>query len=79
MSTRELDVDVANIDLALLIALAATLILAVVVATFFDPVARFQTIHGLVQPLGMALVDTRMTTEQALPTKKIATGFWRNA
>ena len=79
VSTWELDVDVGNIDSALLIALAATLILAVVIAAFLDPVARFQTIHGLVKPLGMALVDTRVTTEQALPTKKIAPSFRRNA
>lgn len=68
MPAWELDIDVSDIHLAFLITLAPTFVLAIVVTALLDPVAWLQAIHGLMQSLRMALVDTRVSARQALST-----------
>jgi hypothetical protein len=57
MTARQLHVDICDFDVALLVALTTTFVLAIVVAAFLDPVACFQTVDSSVHTFGVALVD----------------------
>jgi len=58
VSTRQLDVDVRDLDGTVLIALLAAYVLAGVFAAFLDSVAGLEAVRRLMNAVGMTLVDT---------------------
>ena len=58
MSTRQLDVNVRDLDGTVLIALLAAYVLAGVFAAFLDSVAGLEAVRRLMNAVGMTLVDT---------------------
>lgn len=75
MPAGQLNIDIINDGVALLIAWAATFILAIVIAAFLHPIAGLGAIDGLVETVRMALVHTRVTARKTLSTQKITPGF----
>ena len=75
MPAGQLNIDILNDSIALLIAWAATFILAIVIAAFLHPIAGLGAIDGLVEAVRMALVHTRVAARKTLSTQKITSGF----
>jgi hypothetical protein len=79
MTAWQFHVDVGDFDGALLVTLTTTLVLAIVVAAFLDPVAWFQAIDLPVDTFGVTLVGTRVSAGKALSTEKVTSSFRGNA
>lgn len=75
MPAGQLNIDISNDSIALLVAWAATFILAIVIAAFLHPVAGLGAIDGFVETVRMALVHTRVAARKTLSTQKIASSF----
>lgn len=75
MPAGQLNIDILNDSIALLVAWAATFILAIVIAAFLHPVAGLGAIDGLMETVRMALVHTRVAARKTLSTQKITSSF----
>ena len=76
MPARQHNIDVGNDGTALFVTLAATLVLAVVIAAFLRPVAGLGAIDSLVKAVRMALVHTGVAARKTLSTQEITSCFW---